>query len=185
MILFDSTEAATYKSGIEGWVSSDGRFFGKGERAEQTARYAGSTHHKCECGGIAPKGWIRCEECRRKSANENYLKLPYKEWDGDAPICLYDDDRYFFSEDELIDYLYDHELNGSDIQLVLCKGMPYQQIDGETVAGDSHEDWEPSKELEEKIKEFNTYLATLPPHSWMPGKIRTSFDFTYNPNSEE
>lgn len=183
MILFDSPEAAQYKTGIEGWVSSDGRFFGKGERAEQTARYAGSTHHKCECGGIAPRGWIRCEDCQRKTAGENYLKLPYKEWDCDAPICLYDDDRYFFSEDDLINYLYDHKLNGSDVQLVFCEPVKYRSIGTEDIAPDSHEDWEPSKALEEKIKEFNGFLKTLSPHSWMPGKIRTSYDF--NPNFEE
>lgn len=181
IIMYDTPEAAMYRTGIEGWVSSDGRFFGKGERAEQMARYAGSTHHKCECGGVAKKGWVRCEDCQRKTANEDYSKLPYKEWDGDEPICLYNDDRYFFSEDELMDYLYDHELNGSDVQLVLCQPMHYQPIDSETIAGDSHEDWEPSKQLEEKIKEFNAYLATLSPHSWMPGKIRTSCEYTYTP----
>jgi hypothetical protein len=181
IIMYDTPAAATYRTGIEGWVSSDGRFFGKGEHAEQMARYAGSTHQKCECGGIAPKGWIRCEECRRKKANEDYLKLPYKEWDGNEPICLYDDDRFFFSEEELIDYLYDHELNGSDVQLVLCQPMMYQPIDSETVAGDSHEDWEPSKELEDRIKQFNEFLKTLPPHSWEPGKIRISYEYEYKP----
>jgi hypothetical protein len=181
IIMYDSPEAAQYKTGIEGWVSSDGRFFGKGERGEQMARYADSTHHKCECGGIAPKGWIRCETCQKKTANENYSKLPHEEWDRDAPICLYDGDKYFFSEEELIDFLYDHELNGSDVQLVLCQPMNYQPIDGETVAGDAHEDWEPSKELEDRMKQFNEFLKTLPPHSWEPGKIRTSYDYTYKP----
>lgn len=185
MILFDSPEAAQYRTGLEGWVSSDGRFFGKGVQGEQMARYAGSTHHKCECGSIAPRGWVRCEECQKKTANENYSKLPYKEWDRDSPICLHDGDRYFFSEEELIDFLYDHELNGSDVRLVLCRPMRYQPIDGETIAGDAHEDWEPSKALEEKINQFNEFLKTLPPHSWEPDKIRTSYDYTFNPNSEE
>jgi hypothetical protein len=182
VIMYDTPAAATYRTNIEGWVSSDGLFFGKGEQAEATARYAGCTHLKCECGGIYEKIYVRCQDCRKKAADDAYRKLQYKEWDMDTPICLYDDDRYFFSEDELIDYLYDHELNGSDVSLVLCQPMLYQPIDSETVAGDSHEDWEPSKELCEMINKFNLFLKTLPPHSWMPGKIRTSYE--YNHNSE-
>lgn len=49
IIMYDTPAAAMYRTGIEGWVSSDGHFFGKGERAEHLARYSGSTHHKCEC----------------------------------------------------------------------------------------------------------------------------------------
>ena|SRR5688572_22693209 len=179
--MYDSPEAAMYRTGIEGWVSSDGRFFGKGGRAEEAARYAGCTHRKCECGGVAEKSYIRCENCRIKAANELYEKMPYREWNGKDPICLYDGEEFFFDEDSLIEYLYDNELNGSDVQLVLCQPMTYALIDGETIAGDSHEDWEPSKELAAKINEFNEFLKTLPPHSWVPGKMRTSYEYTYEP----
>jgi len=61
------------------------------------------------------------------------------------------------------------------MNLLFCEPMGYSSIDSETVAGDSHEDWEPSDELEQKIKEFNDYLSTLSPHSWQPGKVRTSY----------
>lgn len=179
IIMYDSPEAAQYRTGIEGWVSSDGRFFGKGGHAEQTARYAGSTHHKCECGGIAPKGWIRCDYCSKRIADETYLKLQYKEWDGKEPICLYDGEKYFWDESDLIDYLYDNELNGDDVQLVFCVPITYEHIDGETIASESHEEWEPSKELSDKINEFNKYLSSLPPHSWTTGKTRTSYEYTY------
>lgn len=178
IIMFESNEAAQYRTNIEGWVSSDGRFYGKDER---TARYSGSTHHKCECGGIAERTYIRCEDCRKKFSDDLYEKMPYKEWDGKEPICLYDGDEFFFDEESLIDYLYDNELNGDDVQLVLCQPVNYQPIDGETIAGDSHEDWEPSDELAKKINEFNDYLATLPPHSYTAGKTRTSYEYTYKP----
>lgn len=133
------------------------------------------------CGGIAKKGWLRCDDCIIKTRNENYTKLPYKEWDGKEPVCLYDDDKFFFDEESLTDYLYDNELNGSDVMLVLCKPVMYQPIDSEIIAGDAHEDWEPSKELEDRMKQFNEFLKALPPHSWEPGKIRTSCDYTYTP----
>ena|ERR1700760_225989 len=181
IIMYDTPAAATYKTGIEGWVSSNGQFFGNGKRAEELARYAGSTHHKCECGGIARNGLIRCEDCGRKHADKVYKKLPYKEWDYKTPVCLYDVDEYFFDENSLIDYLYDNGLNGGDVQLVLCKPMMYRPIGVETIASDAHEEWRPPKELEERIDQFNDFLTTLPPHSWEPDNIRTSYEYEYKP----
>ena len=54
-ILFTSDEAAKYTDGISGWVSRDGFFWGKDERA---ARYHGCTHVLCEdCGNPARSGF--------------------------------------------------------------------------------------------------------------------------------
>jgi hypothetical protein len=61
------------------------------------------------------------------------------------------------------------------IDLLICAPVNYSQIDLETIADDIHEDWQPDKGLCDKIDEFNSYLKTLPPHSWMPGKIRTNY----------
>lgn len=170
IIVYDTQEAATFKTGISGWVSSSGRFWGKDEHM---ARYDGCTHMKCECGNLMSRGWLKCESCRSKQSKENYLKLPYEEWDFKKPVVEWGGDEYFFDIDYLNDYMYDNEIE--EIDLLICEPIGYRQIDGETVTGDAHEDWEPSKELEDKIKEFNDYLSTLPPHSWGHGKIRTSY----------
>lgn len=178
--MFESHEAAQIKT-VTGWVGSDGRFYGDDERA---ARYGGSTHHQCECGGIAERSYTRCEKCRNKTSYENYLKLPFKEWDMNEPICLYDGEEFFWDEQSLIDYLEENKLNGSDVRLVLCDPIHYQPIDCETVAGDAHEDWEPCAELEQKINDFNKFLETLPPHSWYGGKIRTSYEYDFKKDDE-
>jgi hypothetical protein len=178
-ILYDSPEAAVFKTGISGWVSSDGRFFGKDEHL---ARWNGCTHKKCEdCNNYAEKNWVRCEECRRKRSNERYNALPYKEWDGKTPICTWDGDVYFFSDEDLIEWLYDNECNGSDVQLVCAQGINYRELDYETITGDAHEDWEPENELRNAVNKLNEVIRKLPPHSYTVGEIRTSYDYTYKP----
>lgn len=103
-IMYESPEAATFKTGISGWVSANGRFFGNGRDAENMARYDGCTHHIAECGHEAERHWLACSECRIKKDRERYFSYPVVEWDGSTPIVIFDDDRYFFSEDDLLEY---------------------------------------------------------------------------------
>lgn len=179
IIHYDSPEAAVFKTGIEGWVSSDGRFWGKDEHM---ARYTGCTHMPCDgCGAQIQRGYSRCEACRKKKATENWKALPFVAWDGKAPICTWDGDKYFFSEDELIEWLYENELSGSDVELVFCESQSYSEIDYSYWGDEAHEDWEPPKELEEAVEKLNELLRKLLPHSYTVGKIRTSYDYTYKP----
>lgn len=174
-IKYDSPDAATFKTGIEGWVSADGIFFGK---SEHNARYHGCTHVKCsDCDNYVSKGWTRCEACRNKTSVERYNALPFKEWDGKTPICTWDGDKYFFSEEELIEYLEENELQESGLMLVFCLSIEYPQLDTEFFGNDAHEDWEPEKVLVEAIRKLNEVVSTLPPHSYTVGKIRTSYDY--------
>ncbi len=178
VIMYDSPEAAE-PSTLTGWISKgkDGRFFYK---TEHDARWSGCTHLKCDCGEIMEKLYTKCVGCRQKAAAERYNALPLKEFDPNdnhyAPGC----EKYFFSEEEIIEYMTEHNEDHPDdkiteLDLLICNPMGYQSIDSETVAGDCHEDFEPSKELEDKINEFNKFLSTLPAHSWTPGKVRTTY----------
>jgi hypothetical protein len=162
IIHYDSTEAAQFKTGISGWVSSDGRFWGKDEHM---ARYTGCTHMLCDCGATIKRGYSRCE----------WATLPYVAWDGKAPVCTYDGEHYFFTEEDLIDYLDENKLNGSDVMLVFCESISYSEIDYSYWGDEAHEDWEPPKELVEAVEKVNNLLRDLPPHSYTVGKIRTSY----------
>lgn len=172
VVMYDSPEAAYYKEGISGWVSRGGFFCGQDE---EMARYRGCTHKTCECGKPMEKEWLRCEECRWNAKRKKYLALPYEEYDGKKYVVDWDGDQYFWSEEDLIEYMDENDIE--EIDLLICQPVCYQTIDSETVASDAHEDWEPDKELLEKIEEFNKYLQTLPPHSWEPGNIRTSYKY--------
>ena len=51
IVMYDSPEAATYRTDIKGWVSRDGHFYGdNGPSAEHGARWSGCTHMNCKCG---------------------------------------------------------------------------------------------------------------------------------------
>lgn len=166
-IRYDSPEAAQFKTGISGWVSSDGRFFGKDENL---ARYAGCTHKKCDsCDNYANKGWIYCEDCRRKRAAERWEALPHQYWDGKTAICTWDGDKYFFDEGELMDWLDENELNGSDVHLVFCESIEYRQIEYGYWGEDAHEDWEPPKKLVEAVERLNKVIRELKPHTYTAG----------------
>jgi hypothetical protein len=140
---------------------------------EETARYNNCTHKLCECGKPMGKFYTKCESCRQISARERYLKLPFKEWDFKEPVVVVDGDDYFFNLDDLNDYMDENHME--EIDLLICEPIKYSCIDTETLASEAHEDWEPTRELELKIKEFNDYIKSLPPHSWMPGKVRTTY----------
>jgi hypothetical protein len=127
IILEDSPEAATYQTGIEGWVSRDGRFWGKDERM---ARYDGSTHRKCEkCGGVFEKN-AYCRPCWEKRQDEKYAALERVEWDGESPVCSFANDQYFFNGiEEVQDYCDEHGCNIEDLQLCHCEPMVMPSID--------------------------------------------------------
>lgn len=171
VIMYDSSEAAEQIT-LTGWISKGegGRFWYKDEHA---ARYSGCTHMTCECGNIMRKGWLKCDECRRKISVENYNKRPFEEWDGEKPVVEWDGDNYFFNLDDLHEFMGENELE--EIDLLICDPVSFRQIDYEDITSDTHEDWEPSKELEMKVDAFNKFIKSLPPHSWTPGKIRTSY----------
>ena len=180
--MYDSPEAATYVTNIEGWIDVNRHFYGKGEDGERMARWSSHTHKICECGNKMEKPYTKCSDCRHKSAKERYDALPFKEWDGKEPICTWDGDTYFFREEDLIEYMMEDEDEPmKEIDLLICEPINYRPIDTETVADETHEDWEPEDELLKKIDEFNAYLKTLHPHSWTRGKIRTNYTLIPQP----
>ncbi|MBO0369434.1 hypothetical protein GIB23_20365 [Pseudomonas putida] len=54
--------------------------------------------------------------------------MPKRAWAGEA-ITEYDGDQYFFDEEELRDYLNDHELELTDLRLVFCTPNYPSEID--------------------------------------------------------
>lgn len=179
IILPTDPEAAQYVKNIEGWVSANNHFYGKSADAERMARNDGSTHKKCACGNVYNKEWAYtcCPDCIDKKSHDKFLALPYQVWDKTSYVV----DRsghFFWSIDELEDFMYENEIESID--LYICSPIHYRHIDTEDVASDAHDDWDPPTELEQKIKEFNSFIDTLSPHSWTAGKIRTSHKIDLN-----
>lgn len=180
IIIYDSPESAQIKT-VTGWVSSTGRFWGKDEHM---ARWEGCTHKKCECGNLTEKSWTKCESCRAKNNLENYLKLPFKEWDFETPI--YDDssDKFFWSEDDLIEYIEEYQEDNNELpslKLYLCEPQKFFDVSPDYWADIMPEDMdELPSEIKTALHNFNTVLKNAAPASWVRSKFRTEYKSNKN-----
>lgn len=117
----------------------------------------------------------------RQQIQKNYESKPFKEWDGITPLCLYDDSKFFFSEDDITDYLYEDDADpiaAEDLMLMICEPNYYPQIRYEDYVEDiMPEDWDGDfpKELEKRLIEINEFIKTMKPCSWGEGRFRTSY----------
>jgi hypothetical protein len=169
IVLFTSDEAA-FPLTISGWKSRTGSFF----LTENSARYDGCTHKTCECGKPMKKYYLKCEDCRFISTQEQYLKLEHKAWDGTTPVCIYGTDTYFFDEDAIGDYCYDNECESKDLMLVLCEPNYLSQIESDIWEDILPEDGDIPKALQDKMDELNKFIQTLGPISWSESNKRTT-----------
>jgi hypothetical protein len=129
-VLFNSPEAASFRTNIKGWVSRDGVFFGDMTDSERIARYAGCTHRPCDtCGKPAEKMYTLCDECRKKKDDERWEQLPKKEWDGKGMVCVYEGDEYFDDVEIAIESLMEDGMDPKDIRLVETVPVYLVEID--------------------------------------------------------
>lgn len=175
-IMYDSPEAAREIT-VTGWVSSDGRFFGRNN--EHLARWAGCTHLICACGNEYEKKWTICDECRAKKDAERYAAREYRDWDGEYLYSEYVD-RYFFDIDEITDWCDEHNETPDKLRLVICEPVYCQEIDPEYWIDDLPEEAyidDVAPEISDALEKLNSLIReTKPVLSWRPGKYRTSVE---------
>jgi len=168
IIMFDSDEAAQYRTNLSGWVSRDGRYWGNDERA---ARYDGCTHRPCEdCGKPTEKGWLVCPECRNTRDIARYNALPKEKWNEVG--MLYSDarDKYFSDWGEIEDYCEDEGIEIAKLRLVICEPDYLPLISDDYGCDELAEDGELPDSVIRAIEDFNKVIKAAGPVSWMPGK---------------
>lgn len=170
VVLSTSDEAARIMT-VTGWVDRSGRFWGNDERM---ARYCGATHMVCECGNVHEKTWTKCQTCRDAAKLERYRAMPERPWDESAPIYSDAADTYFFSPDELIDYVLDEpDRTYESLRLRLCKQNHAREIDGtEYFSDDLPEDGDLPPQLEAAFEALNAVIRAQGPLSWSPVDAR-------------
>ena len=179
-ILNTSDKAAKIKIGISGWVDRTGGFWGDDERG---ARWAGCTHLLCpDCGNAMPKTYTvcaRCREERRAKRHRNRNSLP---WDGITPLYSDAFDEYFFSWDEVLEYLDDIEYPEeavNDLQLLICEPIYLEEISEHYFTEDLPEN---NEELPEKVQaaldKLNKAIEDEGPISWEPGEYKAEIKKT-------
>lgn len=169
IIMFDSDEAAQFKTNLSGWVSRNGRYFGEDERA---ARYDGCTHRVCEdCGQPTEKSWLVCSKCRDIRDGKRYDEMPKETWNGKGMLYSNAADRYFSDWDEIEDYCEEYEISKDKLRLVICEPM-YLPLLEESDYGSNElaEDGELPDKVIQAIRDFNKVIKETPAISWWPGK---------------
>jgi hypothetical protein len=178
IVMYDSPEAAqpatlTLADGTtrQLWVGG-----GHAYSDEDMARYAGCTHRPCKhCSAVTEKSWTACDPCRAKKDRERWEALPAKPWDGDSPVCIWRDDRYFWSLDEFEDWAEDEGIDKSKVMLVHCEPQYAPKISEDfacDVLPEDHEGDLPA-EIQSAVEAFNAAIKAYgKPLSWVPGDER-------------
>jgi len=177
-ILYRSAKSAKWMTDIEGWVDSNGRFWGENEHM---ARWSGCTHIDCaECGKPTPvSGPTICGECKDKKELEKYRSMPRMRWDGKTPLYSATNDKYFFDEDDLLDYIEEEGGTVDDLKLIICEPNKFPEIEGDYFYDELPEDGVLPTEIEIAIDAMNKVIRAQPPASWSPGKYAVNLDSQY------
>jgi hypothetical protein len=174
-IMYESDEAAQ-KVTVTGWRSRNGHFYGDNEHL---ARWDGCTHQLCDCGAEMDRGYTICSACRDKKRLEQYEAMPFKEWDGIAPLTLHDDDEYFWDEDGLLEYCEMNGMKPEDLRLVICEPQYASEVEPDEYLCDIlPEDQYVADiypELADAFENLNKLIREqAKPISWTGGKCRTA-----------
>ena len=174
IIMRSDKEAATYRTGMKGWVSRNYIYFGDNKNSESLARYNGCTHVPCKyCGEPAPKAYTACKKCRERKKTEHYNKLPSSKWDGKSPIYSEYAARMFQDIDNATAYAEAYDITLADLQLLLCESIKYRHIDEDYWADClPDEDSELPNEIKRAIDELNRVLDETYYVAYEPSRIK-------------
>ena len=170
VVLIDSPEAAHHRTGIRGWVSRRGNYFGEGANGEGLARYDGCTHVPCrQCGKPVEKSWTACDDCRNLAEIARYEAMPRAEWDGKAMLYSQANDKFYETPDDAAEDLDDADDELSGLRLVICRPVYARQIESDYFSDDMAEDQELPGAIIDAMDAFNKAVAGIIV-SWEPGK---------------
>lgn len=171
-------ESAVKVTGLEGWACKTCRRYYAED--EHLARWCCAKDLPCDTEGCQKRktrGYTVCDSCRETLDLKRWLALPEVPWDGKTPLCLDDDDRYFFDADDLLEHVAEHDLKLEDMRLVICeeRGKPefdmYEWLEDYLAEGMEHEaGWD---SINEKV---NAWISEHVPKVWEPSKQRPTLD---------
>ncbi len=170
-------EAAERVANIEGWVCKTCKtFFGE---SEHPARWCCAKDIECDTEGcdtrIPKPGLLYCQPCLDKRDLEKYLKLEEIDWDGEAPLTAYNDDRYYFNEDDLREDAEELEIKPWEMRLMICvkESKPlfevYEFLQDYLCEGQEYE-----AHWAEIDKQVNDWIDENAPTVWVQGTQRVS-----------
>lgn len=174
VVMYDSDEAA-HKETREVWVSRGGKVCDD----EGIARYIGCTHRRCPKCGTVNSIRSYCKTCRDAEMAAKFDTMPRKEWDGKTPLVIFDDDRYFFDADALLDYCADQGVQPQDVRLCLCEPVHGRHVDDDFFCDDLPEDGDVPDAIAEAMEAFNAVVTAAGPLSWVQDKFAAIIPASY------
>lgn len=184
IVMFDSPEAAQYRTDISGWVSRGGVYFGDYEFSERAARQAGCTHMLCRSCGATPTPEHRpvCPACSAAAERAWYDSLPRAEWDGQALLYSEVQGRYYTSPNNATESLGAGETL-ADLRLTICTPNYASPIDPDYFA-DEMVDGELPDEIHDAMEAFNEAVDGIV-LSWSPGQTALALSVTASGTDHE
>ncbi len=151
---------------------------------ERMARLCCAKDVKCGTAGcdarVAKDAYIDCDVCRDTKDVARWAAYPEVPWDGETPLCLDGDDRFFYSFQDLDEFFLNNELTVDDLRLVICVAETKPRFDlshlVEDYLGDEMEIQAEDKEINEIEKTVTDWLADHLPQMWYPGKTRPTLE---------
>jgi len=185
IIMFDSPEAAQYRTNISGWVSRGGVYFGDDEFSECAARQAGCTHMLCRSCGATPTPEHRpvCPACSAAAERTWYDSLPRAEWDGQALLYSEVQGRYYTSPGNATASLCAGETL-ADLRLTICTPNYASPIDPDYFADEMGEDSELPADIHDAMEEFNRAVDGIV-LSWSPGQTALALPVAASGSDDE
>lgn len=178
VILYDSEEAAQ-KVQVWAWKDSKGYYhFNEG-----SARYSGSTHMACECGELMRVGYTKCPKCSEISRKEKFLKQPFEEWDLTSMVCTDYGHDYFSSEEEVIEYLEENDLQ--EIDLLIATPLDFSEVREDYWDDELGEEGELPEEMRKALDALNKIIREQTTSLYWPSNIRTHYKLKTNGNTEK
>ena len=171
------SEDAAEKTMVEMWQC---RKCKKCKYDEASARFCCADSFPCECGGRANNYYISCNECQKKKDRDKWLSKEIKDWDGEEPLNV--DDKYFFSIDDVYDYLADifpslEAIDLESLEFEICEPTVSPGFDmNEFLCDVVAEDGEAFLDADEINKAVNGWIDERSPFSWTPSKYRPSIE---------
>lgn len=180
-------EEAAHVVTVTGWACKTCRqWWGNGDRSEHMARWCCASSVPCPCGGRnLSKSYTICEACRDRKEEEEWQSalqgaVP---WNGDVPLCTWRGDTYFFSPDDIEDYI-DREVDVTleGLRLCLCEPGKAREFNlGEFLSDDLPDDYHEGQKFGEIDEVVNAFIAAGPygdggPWGWYGSDVPVSME---------
>ena len=169
--------AIEYREDINGYVGTDGRFWGKDEHM---ARWTSCDTLDCAtegCSNVITKGFVRCMSCQEKRARDKWEEAD-KRPVGENDMMYWSEacDKYFQEWEEVDDHCQEFDCKIEDLLLYHCERESPPQVDLDMIYEDiTPEDLDIndmiSDEIDDLVRELNDALLRHTVNCFRPSKI--------------